>query len=82
MYDFLDDHGAEEQKRAALGYIMEAWAEARHDGLDAEAIANAAFFAAISDLIEIYGEEAVSDYVKQLAERIAHGEFTLNRVTQ
>jgi hypothetical protein len=33
--DPLPDH---EQKRAALGYLNEAWAEARHDGVDGDCL--------------------------------------------
>lgn len=58
------DHGhcasAEEKKQAALRYIMEAWEEAVYDGIEPELLANAAFFAALSDLVSSYGEDAVA----------------------
>jgi hypothetical protein len=72
----------EEQKRAALGYILTAWEEAIFEGIEPEMLANAALFAALSDLIAVYGEDAVSTMTKGLERRIQHGEFTLNRVTQ
>ena len=34
-----------EQKRAALSYLNEAWAEARHDGVDGDCLAQASLFA-------------------------------------
>lgn len=71
-----------QMKHEALGYILEAWQEALHDGLAPEMLANAALFAAFSDLISTYGEEAVASMAEGLAERIHHGEFTLNKVTQ
>lgn len=71
-----------EQKFAALTYIQEAWEEALCDGLDADLIAHAALFAALSDLVETYGEEAVAQLAKGLARRIERGEFTLNRNEQ
>src|SRR3979411_1374162 len=37
-HDPLPDH---EQKQAALGYLNEAWAEARHDGVDGDCLAQA-----------------------------------------
>jgi hypothetical protein len=76
--------GAEEsaQKQAALGYILDAWAEAVHDGIEPEMLANAALFAALSDLITIYGEDAVAKMTSGLSRRIQHGEFTLKRTAQ
>ena len=73
---------AEERKHAALRYIMEAWEEAIYDGIEPELLANAAFFAAISDLVSHYGEDAVARMTDGLARRIQNGEFTLYRITQ
>lgn len=67
---------------AALGYILDAWEEALHDGLEPEALANASMFAALSDLVANYGEDAVAKMTDGLSRRIHHGEFTLNRTTQ
>ena len=72
----------EEKKQAALRYIMEAWEEAVFDGIEPELLANAAFFAAISDLVSSYGEDAVARMTDGLARRIQNGEFTLYRSTQ
>lgn len=72
----------DEQKQAALRYIMEAWNEALYDGIEPEMLANAAFFAALSDLVSTYGEDAVAKMTEGLSRRIHHGEFTLHRVTQ
>ena len=70
------------QKQAALRYILEAWEEALHDGIEPEMLANASLFAALSDLVSIYGEDAVAKMADRLSRRIQHGEFTLNRTTQ
>jgi hypothetical protein len=48
------------QKQAALRYILDAWEEALHDGIEPEMLANAALFAALADLITVYGEDAVA----------------------
>ena len=72
----------QEAKRAALRYILDAWEEALHDGLEPEMLANAALFAALSDLISAYGEDAVAKMTDRLSRRIHHGEFTLNRTKQ
>jgi hypothetical protein len=72
----------EDQKQAALRYIMEAWHLALHDGIEPEMLANASFFAALSDLVATYGEDAVAAMADGLSRRIHNGEFTLYRVTQ
>ncbi|MCB1442981.1 MAG: hypothetical protein KDJ72_08145 [Methyloceanibacter sp.] len=75
------DDGAA-QRQVALRYILDAWDDALHDGIQPEMLANAALFAALSDLIEIYGENAVAKMTSRLPRRIHHGEFTLRRTAQ
>jgi hypothetical protein len=72
--DPLPDH---EQKRAALGYLNEAWAEARHDGVDGDCLAQASLFAAFAELVGTYGEEAVAKFVEGLPVRVRNGEFSI-----
>jgi hypothetical protein len=72
----------EVQKHAALRYILDAWEEALHDGIEPEMLANAALFAALADLIDSYGEDAVAKMTTGLSRRIQHGEFTLRRTPQ
>jgi hypothetical protein len=66
-----------EQKRAALGYLHEAWAEARIDGIDGDCLAQACLFAALAELVTTYGEEAAAQFADGLAGRIRNGEFSL-----
>jgi hypothetical protein len=73
---------SEAQKQAALRYILDAWEEALHDGIEPEMLANAALFAALADLIDVYGEDAVAKMTSGLSRRIHHGEFTLRRTAQ
>ena len=56
--DPLPDH---EQKQAALSYLNEAWAEARHDGVDGDCLAQASLFTALAELVSTYGEDAVGE---------------------
>ncbi len=72
----------QEEKQAALRYILEAWEEAVYDGLDPDAIATAAIFAALSDMIASYGEEPVAVMCERLPERIRTGEFTVMKTKQ
>jgi len=73
---------SEAEKQAALRYILDAWEEALHDGIEPEMLANAALFAALADLIDVYGEDAVAKMTSGLSRRIHHGEFTLRRTAQ
>jgi hypothetical protein len=71
--DLLPD---QEQKQAALSYLNEAWAEARHDGVDGDCLAQASLFAAFAELVKTYGEDAVAKFVEGLPVRVRNGEFS------
>jgi hypothetical protein len=66
-----------EQKQAALSYLSEAWAEARHDGVDGDCLAQACLFTALAELVSTYGEDAVAKFVEGLPARVKNGEFSL-----
>jgi hypothetical protein len=67
-----------EQKRLALGYLQDAWAEAHHDGIDGDCLAQTALFLALAELISTYGEEAAARYAENLAPRVRNGEFSID----
>ncbi|MGH6681489.1 MAG: hypothetical protein ACREDL_21740 [Bradyrhizobium sp.] len=67
-----------EQKQAALSYLNEAWAEARHDGVDGDCLAQASLFAALAELVGTYGEDAVATFVEGLPVRVRNGEFSVS----
>jgi hypothetical protein len=71
-----------EQKRVALGYLQEAWAEARHDGIDSDCLAQACLFAAFAEFVTTYGEEAAAAFAEGLGTRIRNGEYSLDRRSQ
>ena len=70
----LPDH---EQKQSALSYLTEAWAEARHDGVDGDCLAQASLFAALAELVGTYGEDALAKFVEGFPVRIRNGEFSV-----
>ena len=70
----MPDH---EQKQAALSYLNEAWAEARHEGVDGDCLAQASLFAALAELVTTYGEDAVAKFAEGLPARVRNGEFSL-----
>ena len=78
----LQPSASDAQQQAALRYILDAWEEALHDGIEPEMLANAALYAALADLIDVYGEDPVSKMTSGLSRRIQHGEFTLRRPAQ
>ena len=69
----IADH---EQKRAALGYVHEAWAEARLDGVDGDCMAQACLFAALVEFVSTYGEDPAAKFAEGLPVRIRNGEFS------
>jgi hypothetical protein len=71
-----------EQKRVALGYLHEAWAEARLDGVDGDCLAQACLFAALAEFVSTYGEEAAAAFTEGLANRIRNGEFSIDQLRQ
>lgn len=66
----------------ALDLILAAWDEGIDCGLAPEQMAYAALFTALTDLVGMYGEDAVLSLVKGLERRVSHGEFSLKRRTQ
>jgi len=71
-----------EQKRVAVGYLQEAWAEARLDGVDGDCLAQASLFTAFAEFVMTYGEDAAAEFAEGLAPRIRNGEFSLPRPRQ
>jgi hypothetical protein len=71
-----------EEKRAALGYVHDAWTEARLDGIDGDCLAQACLFKAFAEFVSTYGEEAAARFAEGLAARIRNGEFSLAMARQ
>ena len=73
----LLEETAAEERRAALGYVTEAFAEATLAGIESDCFAHAALFAAFRELVTTYGEEAVAQFAERLPRRIRDGEFSV-----
>ena len=71
-----------EQNRVALGYLQEAWAEARLDGIDGDCLAQACLFAALAEFVSTYGEDAAATFAEGLGTRIRNGEFSIETQRQ
>jgi len=72
-----DSAADREQKRLALGYLQDAWAEANHQGVEGDCLAQTALFLALAELISTYGEEATARFSESFAARIRNGEFSV-----
>ncbi|KRD96173.1 hypothetical protein ASE63_12205 [Bosea sp. Root381] len=75
----LDLNLAEEShdaRRVAYGYVEDAFVEAQQDGLDSDALAHAALFAAFRTLVETYGEEATAVFAEALPDKLRVGAFS------
>src|ERR1700740_664193 len=70
------------RKPAALSYLNEAWADARHDGVDGDCLAQASLFAALAELVGTYGEDAVARFVEGIPVRVRNGEFSISLAKQ
>lgn len=68
--------GTSDDSLRALGIMLQAWDQGAEDGLAPELMAYAALFTALTDLVGIYGEQAVATMAKGLVARIERGEFT------
>ncbi len=65
------------QKARALELLLDAWDAGLNEGIEPEILATAAIFAALTDMVDLHGEDSVATMAEELPERIRAGEFTL-----
>ena len=80
--DHMERTLAGSNSEQALDLILSAWEEGTENGIESELMAYAALYAALSDLVGVFGEEPVAALSEGLAERIRSGEFTFYTTTQ
>ncbi len=78
----FDLRDSDDQSFRALSLILDAWDEGTDSGLAPEQMAYAALFAALTDLVSLYGEDAVVKLARGLERRVELGEFSLSRTNQ
>lgn len=66
-----------EQKRRALELVLDAWDKALAEGAEPEIVASVAIYAALADMVDRYGADAVAEFCETLPARTRAGEFTL-----
>ncbi len=69
----------ETQKALALDLVLDAWDKALAKGAEPEVIASVAIFAALADMVDMFGPDAVAEFCAELPARVRAGEFTLNQ---
>jgi hypothetical protein len=67
----------EARKALALDLILDSWEKALNAGVGAEELASVAIFAALADMVDLHGEEAVAAFCANLPARVRAGEFSL-----
>ena len=82
MASFIEFNDENEESLQALRLILAAWDEGEETGVAPELMAYAALFTALSDLIDIYGEDAVAKLAGGLERRVRMGEFTMVQTRQ
>jgi hypothetical protein len=74
--------GADTVKRRAMGHMERAFDDAEADGVPPDAVAHAALFAAITTLVDCFGEESVARMMGEIPDKVASGGYTLSRTLQ
>ncbi|MDZ4775483.1 MAG: hypothetical protein SGJ23_01700 [Alphaproteobacteria bacterium] len=72
-----DFHDVAAQKSIALDLLLNAWDAALAKGVAPELLASTAIFAALTDMVDMHGPDAVADFCAALPARIRAGEFTM-----
>jgi hypothetical protein len=74
--------GSDTVKRRALSFLEKAFDDAEAEGVPVDAVAHAALFAALTTLVECFGEDQVAKLAGDLPAKITSGGYTLNRILQ
>ena len=75
MLDELRQSG--ETSLKALSIILDAWDMGAEDGVAPEIMAYAAIYTALTDLVALFGEEAVATLTGNLVDKVQKGDFTM-----
>ena len=74
--------GSDNVKRRAMTFMERAFDDADAEGVPVDAVAHAALFAAVTTLVECFGEEPVAKMIAELPDRINTGGYTMGRILQ
>lgn len=74
----MSEPSTDNQKALALDLILDAWDKALAQGVEPEVLASVGIYAALVDMVDRFGVEAVADFCVTLPDRVRDGEFTLD----
>ena len=73
----IDERRRNDGEGAGVGAGARRLGHALSEGVDPDLIASVAIYAALADMVDRYGEEAVKEFCASLPERVRKSEFTL-----
>jgi hypothetical protein len=79
LLELSEAHTRGAARSAAMTYVGEAFALAALDGVEPQDLAEAALCAAMCELVAVCGEDEAARIATRLAERVAAGEFSVDR---
>lgn len=74
----MSEMSTDQQKALALDLILDAWDKALREGVEPEVLASVGIYAALVDMVDRFGPEAVGEFCGTLPQRVKDGEFTLD----
>ena len=74
----MSEMSTDQQKALALDLILDAWDNALREGVEPEVLASVGIYAALVDMVDRFGAEAVGEFCATLPQRVKDGEFTLD----
>lgn len=72
------DADTDRQKAVALDHVLDAWEKALAQNVEPEVLASVAIYAALVDMVDRFGVDAVAEFCASLPQRVRDGEFTLD----
>ncbi|WP_181699177.1 hypothetical protein [Chthonobacter albigriseus] len=82
LHEPVEPAQADSAKRKAMQHLERAFDDAEAEGVPTDALAHAALFAALTTLVDCFGEDCVARLVSELPDRINAGGYTLSRTIQ
>jgi hypothetical protein len=75
-------HEFYDERIKAVSFIESAFNEAEEEGVTPHALAQAALFAALAEMVCLYGEEETANFADKLKNRVLNGEFSCEMTLQ
>jgi hypothetical protein len=71
-----------DERIKAIAHFEDAFTDAELQGVSSDAMAQAALFASLLEMVSLYGEDATADFCDTLKSRVLSGEFSISRTLQ